>query len=235
MLRVLASTGTLVLIFQHELQALIEDMEDMTKSFSSILESIPEKEQMNYRDVLESFNGRTEMVKELGEFLGLIVGKESRLEKKDWVLYPIVEDIFRPFKWYLKEFRIEYNNTVPRNLRTPEMYRSELVSVLHNLMSNAIKAVKGQQERHIEVTGYEENGLVHIRFLDSGIGIDKSLWEEAFEPFESNSEPDIRFGAGTGLGLKIVRDMVRSYDGDVRLIDPPDGWKTCMEIILPKR
>ena len=102
-------------------------------------------------------------------------------------------------------------------------------------MSNAFKAVKGEQDRRIEVTGFQDNEIIHIRFLDSGMGLDRNLWEEVFEPFESYSEPDLRFGAGTGLGLKIVRDFVRSYGGDVRFIEPPDDWKTCIEITLPLR
>jgi len=234
-LRVLASTGTLVLIFSHELQALIEDMEEMNTNFASILKKLPEKEQENYNDALESFSNRTEMIKELGEFLGLTIGRESRLEKREWVLFPIVESVFRPFRWYLTKFGIEYWNSIPDNLRTPRMYRSELVSVLHNLMSNAFKAVKGKQDRRIEVTGFEEDGFVHIWFLDSGEGLDSSLREVVFEPFESFSEPDLRFGAGTGLGLKIVRDIIRSYGGDVRFIDAPDNWKTCVEVTLPMR
>jgi len=234
-LRVLASTGTLILIFEHELQALIEDMEEINMNFLLILKKLSDKEEINYKDVLESFSNRTEMVKELGEFLGLTVGRESRLERKGWVLFPIVESVFRPFGWYFRESGIEYHNTMPDNLRTPEMYRSELVSILHNLVSNAFKAVKGEEDRCIEVTGFEENGCVHIRFLDSGMGLDKSLWEEVFEPFVSYSEPDLRFGVGTGLGLKIVRDFVRSYGGEVRFIEPPDDWNTCVEIKLPLR
>ena len=234
-LRVLASTGTLVLIFSHELQALIEDMEEMTVNFASILKKLPEKEQMNYTDTLESFSKRTEMIKELGEFLGLTIGRESRLEKKEWVLSPIVESVFHPFRWYLTKLGIEYRNSIPNNLRTPIMYRSELVSILHNLMSNAFKAVKGKQDRRIEVTGFEEDDCIHIWFLDSGEGLDSSLREKVFEPFESFSEPDLRFGAGTGLGLKIVRDIIRAYGGDVRFIDAHDNWKTCVEINLPTR
>lgn len=234
MLRILASTGTLVLIFQHELQALIEEMEDMTDKFLSILKNVPEKHRKGYMDVLKSFSGRIDMVKELGEFLGLIVGRESRLETKEWILSPIIDDVFRPFEYILTEYGIKFTNSVPRTLRTPRMKRSELVSVLHNLMSNAIKAVRGQQTRHIEVTGHERNGSVHIRFLDSGKGLDKSRWDEVFEPFESDSEPDIRFGAGTGLGLKVARDMVKPYGGDIQFIDPPEGWKTCVEIVLSK-
>jgi signal transduction histidine kinase len=101
-------------------------------------------------------------------------------------------------------------------------------------MSNATKAVKGQHERLIEVTGFEENGRVHIQFLDSGKGLDESRWVEVFEPFESDSEPDLRLGSGTGLGLKLARDIIRTYGGDIRFISPPPNWKTCVEITLPQ-
>lgn len=234
-LRVLASTGTLILIFSHELQALIEEMEEMIINFTSIIKKILGRDRENYNDALESFSKRTEMIKELASFLGLTIGRESRLEKKEWVLYPIVESVFRPFKWYLEEFGIEYYNSIPDNLRSPKMYRSELVSVLHNLMSNSIKAVKGESERRIEVTGFEKEEVLYIRFLDSGKGLNKNLREVVFNPFESYSEPDFTFGIGTGLGLKIVMDLVKSYNGDIQFIDAPDGWKTCIEITFSKR
>jgi len=232
-LRVLASTGTLVLIFEHELQALIEDMEEMISSFSMLLKQLPDEKQSNYGEILQSFSNRTEMIKELGEFLGITVGRESRLEKKEWVLFPIVESVFRPFRWYFKESGVEHKNSLPDYLRTPKMYRSELVSILHNLMSNAFKAVKGEKDRRVEVKGFEKDGNVHIQVLDSGKGLDKDLWEQVFEPFESYSEPDLRFGIGTGLGLKIVRDFVRSYGGEVKFVNAPKNWKTCIEVILP--
>jgi len=100
-------------------------------------------------------------------------------------------------------------------------------------MTNAVKAVRGGHLRHIEVTGFKENGVVHIQFLDTGRGLDRGKWDVVFEPFESYSEPDIRLGVGTGLGLKIVRDIIRSYDGEVQFSEPPEGWSTCMEITLP--
>jgi len=234
LLRVLASTGTLILIFEHELQALIDDMEEMLNTASAVLEQMPQAQREGFQIVLDSFSNRTDMVKELGEFLGLIMGAQSRIEKRDWVVSPIVDSVFRPFKWYLKESGISYMNTVPNELRTPRMYRSELVSLLHNLMTNAAKAVRGEHKRQIEVTGFIENGTVHIQFLDSGKGLDACRWEAVFEPFESDSEPDIKFGVGTGLGLKIVKDIVRSYGGDVRFCEPPDDWSTCAEIILPE-
>jgi len=233
-LRVLASTGTLVLILNHELRALVEAMEEMNNNFSSIIKKMPEDEQLKYNEIQESFSDRIEMVKELGSLLGLTVGAEGR-EKREWVILPIVESIFHPFKWYFNKFGVEYTINIPNNLRTRKMYRSELVSVLINLMSNAAKAVIGMNDRHIEVKGFEENDYVHIWFLDSGRGLNNSRWEEVFEPFITYSEPDLKFGVGTGLGLKIVRDIINACGGHVQFINPPEGWKTCVEVMLPKR
>lgn len=232
-LRVLASTGTLVLIFDHEISALVEDMDEMTLNFSSILKQLPCGEQKNYTESLESFSNRKEMMEELGEFLGLTIGKESRSEKREWVIRPIMKSVHRPFKWYFKEKGVKFNNNLPDNLRTKKMYQSELVSILHNLMSNALKAIEGEHDRRIEVTGFEENSYIHIQFLDSGKGLDESLWEEVFEPFETHSEPNLKFGVGTGLGLNIVRDIVKTNGGKVMFIYPPDNWKTCVDIALP--
>ncbi len=235
-LRVLASTGTLVLIFSHEIQAIIEDMEEIIAITSLLLEQLPESDKEDYNDEIESFKQRTEMIKELGEFVGFTVGKKSRLEKKPWILKPIIEKVFQPFRWYMSQNGIDYDyKDIPDNIRTPEMSLSELVAILHNLISNSFKAVKGRVKRLIKVRCFEKNEEIHIKFLDTGIGLDQNLWEAVFEPFKSYSEPDIKFGAGTGLGLSIVRDIVRSYDGDVKFIKPTSIWNTCIEVILPKR
>lgn len=233
-LRVLAATGTLILIFAHELRAIIDDMEDMISEYLSIIKKLPDNQQASHRDIVESFSNRTDMVKELGYFLGLTMGSESRLEKKQWVLLPVIKSVFKPFKWYFEEFGIEFNiDEVPDNLRTPKMYRSELVSILHNLVSNATKAVKGGEDRRIAVKAFQDNEKIHLWFLDSGKGLEAENREIVFEPFETFSEPDLKFGAGTGLGLKIVRDIIKSYGGDIKFIDVPHPWQTCVEIVYP--
>jgi signal transduction histidine kinase len=232
-LRVLASTGTLVLILEHEMQGLINDMEAMIHNFSSIIQSLPETKKGIYQKDLESFSNRTEMVQEFGKFLGLTVVGKSKLEKKEWVLYPIVEKVYKPFKWYFKNKGINFDNDVPDYIRMPSMYGSELVSILHNLMSNSLKAVKGTQDRRIKITAFEDEATLNIHFLDSGRGLAEEYWEEVFQPFVSYSEPDMRFGSGTGLGLKLVKDFIESYDGIIHFIKPPDNWNTCIAISFP--
>ncbi len=232
-LKVLASTGTLVLILEHEMQGLINDMEAMIHNFSSAIQSLPETKQEIYQKNLESFSNRTEMVQEFGKFLGLTVIGKGKLEKKEWVLYPVVNKVYKPFEWYFKKKSIDFENSIPEYIRMPSMYGSELVSILHNLMSNSLKAVKGTQDRRIKIIAYEDDVNLNIHFLDSGKGLDEAYWEEVFLPFVSYSEPDTRFGVGTGLGLKLVKDFVESYDGTIQFIAPPENWNTCIAISFP--
>lgn len=117
---------------------------------------------------------------------------------------------------------------------TPKIYLMEMVSIFHNLVTNAIKAVKREDIRVIELSAEEKNGLIEISVLDTGIGIGKDRYEMVFEPFESDSEPDFRFGAGTGLGLWIVRGFVNSYGGEIQFVDPPNDWNTCIRICFPR-
>jgi len=175
------------------------------------------------------------MIEDLGKLLGLIrVG--SRSKKRSLALLPIANSVFESFDSYFKENYIKDHIDIPNYLRTPRMHETELLSILHNFTTNSIKALKKVQvnERRIGLKAFEQNKIIYIWFLDTGIGLNKDLWEKAFEPFESYSEPDLELGAGTGLGLNLVRDIVRSYNGDVRFTDAPLGWKTCIEVAFPR-
>jgi signal transduction histidine kinase len=231
LLRVLASTGTMMLIFQHELQGLTEEMESL---LISIRRTIAGKGDKFLENIIDSYYTQVEMVKELGKLMGSIINSESRLQKKDWVILPIVNDVVKPFSSYINKVGAKIESNIPDYLRTPIMYRSELISIIHNLITNSIKAIRTTREKQIEIRAFEENNEIIIHFLDTGKGLEKEKWAEVFSPFISYSEPDLRFGTGTGLGLKIVQDMVRSYNGDVKFIDAPKGWVTCIELKLPK-
>jgi signal transduction histidine kinase len=234
LLRTLASTGTLVLVIEHEIQGLIENMQEIIDDYETFLEKIPLEDQKEYKIAIDSFKQKKEMITQLGSLLGLTVGKESRFDKDEWAVYPIVESVFRPFEFYMNDLKIDYQISIPKDFRSPAMYRSELISIFHNLMTNSFKALKEVSgDRRIEVTGYKEGNRIFISFLDSGIGIETSKREKIFEPFKSESQPDIRFGAGVGLGLKLVRDFINSYKGEIKVIDSPKNWSTCIEFYLP--
>jgi PAS domain S-box-containing protein len=86
---------------------------------------------------------------------------------------------------------------------------------LLNLLSNGIKYNHPGGELVVDCE-IAKDGLFRIRVADTGPGIDKKLWDRVFEPFdrlgaENSSTP------GTGIGLSVSKQLVRSMAGDIGL------------------
>ena len=121
------------------------------------------------------------------------------------------------------------------------IHEAELSSILLNLLTNAIKAIKRQSgERRILIEADRDpDRRLALRFSDTGDGIDEAVREEIFEPFVTTQSAapsiasDVRHAVGTGLGLWILSQIVEKLGGEVSVIDPPAGYATCFEILLP--
>jgi len=135
----------------------------------------------------------------------------------------------------MADYGIEFSNEVPANLRTPPIFEAELYAVLLHIFTNALKAVRSTTSREIAVKANRDDDGVRIFMLDTGRGIEKERREKVFKPFETDSTPDPILGIGTGLGLKIVRDILETYGGTARFIDVEAPWHTCIEVTLPNR
>ena len=100
---------------------------------------------------------------------------------------------------------------------------AELQNLLVNLILNAIQASKPGNKVVVEVEGGE---TAHIRICDEGCGIPPEYRKKIFEPFFS-----LRSG-GTGLGLFLSLNAVRSWGGDIRVESTP-GIGSIFEVVLP--
>ncbi|RAU20910.1 hypothetical protein CU669_15870 [Paramagnetospirillum kuznetsovii] len=93
---------------------------------------------------------------------------------------------------------------------------TRLRQILFNLTGNAIKfTAQGRVSIHAERAGRTEDGriLVHLRIIDTGIGIAADIRDRLFQPFsQAESSTTRRFG-GTGLGLSITQRLVDLMEG----------------------
>jgi signal transduction histidine kinase len=122
---------------------------------------------------------------------------------------------------------IELVVDVPRDL-TMRIRRVELQQVLLNLYINARAAVLAKTwPRRIELAAKRVRKNVVITVRDSGVGIEPGDIERVFEPFFTTKAE-----GGSGLGLTICRDIIRTLGGEISLKSTP-GQGADFTIRLP--
>jgi len=94
-------------------------------------------------------------------------------------------------------------------------FAGELNQIWGNLIDNALDAIP--EKGMVEVTARRERGSVVVRVVDNGPGISASVRERIFDPFFTTKP----MGEGTGLGLDIVRRLVRHNDGTIEVDSQP--------------
>lgn len=104
-------------------------------------------------------------------------------------------------------------------------FAAELSQVWGNLIENALDAVA--KDGHVNVHATRENKSVVVRIVDDGPGISKEHRDSVFDPFFTTKP----LGQGTGLGLDIVRRLVKHNDGAVELESQPG--RTEFRVRLP--
>jgi two-component system sensor histidine kinase YcbA len=113
------------------------------------------------------------------------------------------------------------------NLSTNHVYA--LLSVLNNLVANAVEAIStsGWIELRVEL----DSGEIVFYVTDSGPGIPKEDWDWVFQPgfttkYDENGNPS------TGIGLTHAREIVHSLNGSIQLTND-DRDRTQFQIRIP--
>ena len=104
-------------------------------------------------------------------------------------------------------------------------FAGELNQIWANLIDNALDAVADSGS--VDVLAKHEDQRVVVRVIDNGAGITPQIRERIFDPFFTTKP----LGQGTGLGLDIVRRLVRHNDGEIAVESQPG--RTEFRVVLP--
>jgi signal transduction histidine kinase len=114
---------------------------------------------------------------------------------------------------------------VEPNLPRVRGFAGELNQIWANLIDNALDAVP--DSGRVDVLANREGRRVMVRVVDNGSGIPAPIRQRIFDPFFSTKP----MGQGTGLGLDIVRRLVRHNDGEISVESQPG--RTEFRVALP--
>ena len=102
--------------------------------------------------------------------------------------------------------------------------------LVYNLVENAIKY--NFSGGTVTVNATQQNSQLHLTVEDTGNGIPEELKERIFEPFFRLDKSRSRELGGVGLGLALVREIVRVHNGSI-LVKNNANSGTTFEVIFP--
>ncbi len=238
MLRVLSSLGLSIGIFTHEVR---HNLVDAHAALKLLVGKIT-----NNKDALDQSKDLERAIKVLRDFAAYFdrsvsenVTRELSVQNLGVVIEEFLKVITadssrRGTEILTPEIESEYLLTTP-------MHNSEWTSILLNLYTNSQKAIyRAKVKGKILIRAGKSGNSVFLEFLDNGDGIDESIENRVFDAFFTTSSPAGHFASveeeltGTGLGLKIIKDIVSSYQGKIYLDRPLSGYSTCFRIEIPK-
>ncbi|MEX0775908.1 MAG: HAMP domain-containing sensor histidine kinase [Phycisphaeraceae bacterium] len=117
---------------------------------------------------------------------------------------------------------------------------NEVRQVLLNLTINALEAIGGQADGHVEICLRRRDGVVELAVIDNGVGMSAATLGRVFEPFYSERrqrghEPADagRATSGTGLGLSIAHAIVKDHGGSLTAQSDGPGRGSRFTMVLP--
>lgn len=156
-----------------------------------------------------------------------------KLEKLPFNLKDLMRSIVKSFEFT----RLQNNNTIHLDIDpglTANLIgdRVRLSQVLMNLVGNAIKFT---ERGNIwitakEVAGNEASSKVYFEIKDDGIGIPANKQNIIFEEFSQLKSANYNY-QGTGLGLPIVKKLLRLFNSDIRL-ESEEGHGSTFSFII---
>jgi light-regulated signal transduction histidine kinase (bacteriophytochrome) len=121
---------------------------------------------------------------------------------------------------------------ISEKLPTITAYRSPILQLFHNIISNAIKYRKADVDPIIEIKSKPKGKMIQFEISDNGIGIHADFYDKIFAVFQRLHGRNEY--SGSGMGLAIVKKVISQAGGKI-WIDSKVGEGTTFYFTIPKR
>ena len=236
MLRVLASVGTQMSAFIHEINSLMGMTEGVEAALSRLYsqEDLPRGSRQAIAKVQKLVGDLKRALERHASYLVDVVTPDARRRRKRIGFRDRFDAAVRLVQGAADRQDIKIANDIPAELNSPPMFPAELTTVFANLLSNAVKAAGNGGSIRAIATATKQATIITIE--NSGRRVRVSEGERWFKPFESTTTSvDPVLGQGMGLGLPITRSMLEQYGADIRFVEPTEDFATALSITFPTR
>ena len=199
------------------------------KNFNAI--DNPERTR-EYLDISQNELHRLSLLVDKVLKLSMFENQGIELKYETLNLRGIVTEVVESLKLQLEKFKatVEVHYEGETELRGDRLH---LLSVVFNLLDNALKYRSAEKEVKIDVQINGTADAVQLIIRDNGIGISTEYQEKIFEKFFRVPHGDTHNAKGYGLGLSYVAQVIKKHEGTITVQSVP-GESTSFTITLPK-
>lgn len=180
------------------------------------------------QDILQKINNDQERLQSLVENILFAAKMEEHsisLSKKEITLLPFIQRVIAELNL---SANVQFNIPSELKIFIDEFY---FTSVVRNLHENAVKY--SDENSEIKWTAKINGPTIIIEISDLGDGIPQEDKKKIFELFYRLGDENIRTNKGTGIGLYLVKNIVKLHEGSISVKNnKPKG--TIFELELPK-
>ena len=185
-----------------------------------------------YGHLIEKEGDRlTALVAQVLDFAGIESGSRA-YSSEPLSLSAIVEEVLRDHRLVLEQAGMSVERHVPPDLPEVRGDAAALRRVLSNLVANAAKFAAAGRWMAVRASARPDGRSVVLRFEDRGPGIPREERGRVFEPFYRGPAAERNATPGSGLGLSLVRHVVRAHGGSVH-VEGREGGGTAVVLELP--
>lgn len=198
------------------------------KSFNAIHDPQRTKE---YLDISSNELQRLSLLVDKVLKLSIFEKKEIDLKYEMLTMKDIVDEVVASMRLQIEKYHARVNVTSEGDLNLSGD-RLHLLSVVFNLLDNALKYSKGDPSIQVELKEKDNNVVMAI--TDNGIGIPEEYKSKLFEKFFRVPTGDTHNAKGYGLGLSYVAHVIQKHKGTIA-VDSQPGIGSKFVITLPKQ
>ena len=235
-LEIMSLMGVIAGFMTHEYQSAIDHLEKASDLLGKL-----SKRDRRFLVYKEDIDKNMAYFVNYIEYTKAFVTSLNRKKDPKFKVLPRIRHVVDTFSGYCDDNSISVDTSdINSKLEGPRVPLALYQGIIHNLFTNAIKALISERNnsRQVKFIAWNEeiskrrNHIIQV--MDNGPGIPDALRNRIWDPlFTTSSNENNPLGSGMGLGLSLLRRVVRQHKGVIDLKEPPEGFATCFQVELP--
>ncbi|MFZ3052636.1 MAG: sensor histidine kinase [Sulfuricurvum sp.] len=232
-IEVMGLLGTVAGFMTHEYESTIFDLQravDLINSYKDVPKELQEIAK-SLQNSINKFNG---YISYTNLFIRNI--NSNSVQLIPFKVKAAIKYVISTFKDFRKERDIDVDITnIDEDLWSPPMQVSIFHGIIHNLYTNALKALisTDNDNKQIKISAFNTDKWLIINVSDNGHGIPEGIQNRIWDPlFTTTSTKNNPIGSGMGLGLPLLKKVVEALKGKILISKSEEGFNTTFTVML---